>query len=214
MRLLVGILAISSYLSAQVWSGNGTKQIESFQPPSTEWSMSWTVPLEGQISIFVYSDDERLVSTASGKGPGASFVRSKAGLHYIKVFCSEEWKLELTASKPQAVATFEDLRSKATYVTTWGAASPIKKTPELELKQGSLLVSWKCERDPNNHFFSIILLNEKGEDLKLLVNTTSLTASKVVVPVEPGTYFLNVDGRRRWEVEIYNYVTATPAPRP
>lgn len=79
-----------SWQRVGTWSGTGTKTTESFAIRGNEWRIHWQT--EGDavsvFQIFVYDQGGNLVSlAANSQGPGkdVSYVRGRAGNHYLTV---------------------------------------------------------------------------------------------------------------------------------
>jgi len=95
---LVALLASSSMAAAEWqrvanWTGNGTKQTESFSVASREWRISWETTNEafkgaGIFQIYVYDDEDKLVTLAANKqgvGKDTSYVRAAPGRFHLMI---------------------------------------------------------------------------------------------------------------------------------
>lgn len=93
----------SAWTTVKTWSGEGTKERETFSVRSREWRINWKTSGEkfegaGIFQIYVHSEDGALVSLAANKqgvGEDTSYVRS-AGRHYLKINSANvHWRVEV-----------------------------------------------------------------------------------------------------------------------
>ena len=84
------------------WSGNGTKQTETFSVRGNEWRVSWETTREafpgaGILQVYVYSAEGDLVSLAAnrlGVGSDVSYVHGQPGRFYLDIISGNiDWEI-------------------------------------------------------------------------------------------------------------------------
>ena len=110
MRILICALIASASLTAASWhelgkwSGDGTKNTETFATSQREWRIRWALDETGPRTIFDIAvrsaADDSLVSTANGKSSGETIVRAPVGRYYLRV-AGANVKWTVTAEEQQ-----------------------------------------------------------------------------------------------------------------
>lgn len=89
------VLALTALLLAETftlgtWSGDGSKDTETFSTTKAEWRVTWTTTKF--LGIVVKSaETNKPVATASGSENGTSMVRVPAGKYYLSISGSAKW---------------------------------------------------------------------------------------------------------------------------
>ena len=88
---LAVVVAAAEWTATKSWTGAGLKQTESFTTTTREWRLRWNVePINPNVSlrriaITVFSDQDKIVSTAdSSEAQGESYVRG-VGTYYLQI---------------------------------------------------------------------------------------------------------------------------------
>ena len=80
------VYATSEWTSLGTWSGDGTKETESFTTTQKEWRVRWSQKGEGGfLAITVMNAKDDIVGNAGSSSSGESYVRTPPGKHYLKI---------------------------------------------------------------------------------------------------------------------------------